>query len=750
MNEELVKIARYLMELGIKVIAVPFKDKKPNGNSWPHFTIDMEDLEDYFGDEPTNLGAILGKQSGGLVDVDLDCKETRIAGHYFLPETGMISGRKSSTHSHYFYFCKTNLPEKTRRYRDVATTSNSKERSVIIELRSTGAQTVMPSSVHPSGEKIVFYSDGKPAEVDGEKLHDAVKQVYAVAIVARHWPPEGCRHDCSLALAGFLLRRGFTDKKARKFIRVAAFAAGDEEYMERGNNAESTAERLRNGENFTGGPTLEEFLGKQVVKTISKLIVSSDGEFTCDEGDNDNNKRLPTEYYKLFRDQFEEPHICMKINDHWETHSLNSRHTVAWMANEMDGLSDKAPSGFDINNEIRLLEYQCLYNSPQYELFVRIGPYGDDIWIDLADSARRAIKVNAQGWEIADPPILFHRYKTSSPQAEPVRGGNLEMIRRFLNVKNEDDWILVQAWIIGAFIPTIPHPLLVVYGEQGTAKTTNMVILSSLIDPSRVGVCTAPEKLVDWIQTADHRYVVTLDNVTHLPQWLSDCLCRAVTGEAFSKRKLYTDTDDVLFGFRRVVALTGIQQVAQKPDLLDRAILLGLQPIPPSRRKLEAEVLQEFGEARPAILGAILDTLSGVMAEMPNVKLSSLPRMADFARVGVAVERVLGWDEGTFMNAYNRNVESQHEEAIDASPVAQAIRTFMLDEDKWKGTATQLLNLLIDTVCTDGRLPRDWPKTASRLSGKLHENAPNLRHFGIDIEFSPSNGRKLIVITKQD
>ncbi len=453
---------------------------------------------------------------------------------------------------------------------------------------------------------------------------------------------------------------------------------------------------------------------------------------------------------ELFHDQFEEAYARFFVKGHWEIMPIKSKQFKAWFANTMVGDSGNAPSGSRIEDELRLIEFKCLLEAEEHELFVRVAPCGDSIWVDLADPMRRAIEVTTQGWRITDPPILFYRYRTNSRQVEPVPGGSLQMLRSFLNVRDEDAWVLIQAWIIAAFIPTIPHPILVVYGEQGTAKTTHMVILSSLIDPSKVGVGAEPERKMDWIQAADHRYLVTLDNVTHLPQWLSDCLCRAVTGEAFSKRRLYTDTDDVLFSFRRVIALTGIQQVAQKPDLLDRAILHGLEPIPPSRRKLEAEVLQDFEEVRPAILGAILDILSQVMAELPNVKLKSLPRMADFARVGVAVERVLGWREGVFLDAYGRNIRSQHEEALDASSIAQAVRTFMIDEDEWKGTSGELLDTLTDVASTDSRLPCDWPKTARGLSGKLRENAPNLRHIGINVSFRSSNGRRLVVLTKQE
>ena len=116
-----------------------------------------------------------------------------------------------------------------------------------------------------------------------------------------------------------------------------------------------------------------------------------------------------------------------------------------------------------------------------------------------------------------------------------------------------------------------------------------------------------------------------------MPDWISDALCRAVTGKGFSKRALYTDDEDVIQTYRRCVGLNGINVAAHKPDLLDRSILFVLDPILASQRKWEQQFWSEFEDIRPLLFGAILDGLSRAMALRDSIQLEGLPRMADFA-----------------------------------------------------------------------------------------------------------------------
>ena len=418
---------------------------------------------------------------------------------------------------------------------------------------------------------------------------------------------------------------------------------------------------------------------------------------------------------------------------HRETWKVRSSAFKEWLSRQFYLDTKRVPGGQAMDDALRVLEGDCRYDGAAYPLSVRLASdpkTPDVVWIDLSDADWRAVKVTSDGWQVVnDPPIIFRRFALAAPQLLPETGGSLETLRGFLNVRDENAWVQLVCWLVAALLPDIPHPVLVVHGEQGSAKSTLMQLLSKLIDPLKTPLRVEPRDIGEWVQAAHHSWLVTLDNVSNLPNWLSDAICRAVTGEGFSKRQLYTDSEDIILTFRRVVALTGIEVVAQRADLLDRSILLPLTPLTQEKRRSESEVLAAFTLARPGILGALLDILSGVLRVLPSIHLERMPRMADFARVGVAVEQVVGWPEGTFLQAYNANVASQHEEALDGSLIGGAIRAFMQTRQEWTGTATELL-AAITTDKTDTR-QREWPKSGRGMSGHIKRLAPSLRAIGI-------------------
>lgn len=420
---------------------------------------------------------------------------------------------------------------------------------------------------------------------------------------------------------------------------------------------------------------------------------------------------------------------------HRETWPIRSRAFREWLARQFYEETERVPNSQATEDALRVLEGDCRFEGEGHTMEVRVALDPQDrqtVWIDLADDCWRALRVTSSGWQVVnDPPILFRRYGLANPQAVPISGGSIERLRDYLNIRDEEAWVQLVVWLVASFLPHIAHPVLVVHGEQGCAKSTLMRLLSALIDPSKTPLRVEPRDVGEWVQSGQHSWLITLDNVSKLPPWLSDAICRAVTGEGFTKRQLYTDGEDVIITFRRVVALTGIEVVAQRADLLDRSILLALSPILPDKRRSETDVLNDFEQARPALLGALLDILSKVLAILPGVKLDRLPRMADFARVGVAVERALGWPEDTFLRAYAANVAAQHEEALEASPFALALRTFMQNRQEWTGTATDLLKVL-EPFRSASDAAREWPKNGRGASGQLKRLAPNLRAIGLD------------------
>jgi hypothetical protein len=240
---------------------------------------------------------------------------------------------------------------------------------------------------------------------------------------------------------------------------------------------------------------------------------------------------------------------------------------------------------------------------------------------------------------------------------------------------------------------------------------------------------------------ANNRWLLSFDNMSELPAWLSDALCRLATGGGFSTRELYTDDDEALFDAQRPVVLTGIEDLVARSDLLDRTILFLLPHITEEARETEASFWAEFEEVRPYLLGALLDCLVQTLRVLPEMQFSRLPRLADFAVRGAALAPSLGWTAEEFFSVYEDNRHSGHVTAIEASSVAQAVVLLMDHATSWKGTATELLESLNQLVTEDKRKARNWPKNPRGMAGALKRIVPNLRELDILVEFLRSAGR---------
>lgn len=259
-------VARAYLARGWAPIPVPFRRKGPVLAGWSALRLGPEDLAAHFNGQPSNVGVLLGEPSGGLVDIDLDCAEALRLAPVFLPPTRSRFGRASKRASHWLYVVTT--PLETEKFADPDV--QDEDRGMLVELRSTGGQTVFPGSVHPSGERIGWDEDGELARGDGATLRRAVAELAAACLLARHWPSEGRRHQAALAAAG-LLARGVTEDRAVLIVQSAADAAGDEEARARRRDVVSTVARIAAGEPVTGGPTLAELLrgdGTRVVATL--------------------------------------------------------------------------------------------------------------------------------------------------------------------------------------------------------------------------------------------------------------------------------------------------------------------------------------------------------------------------------------------------------------------------------------------------------------------------------------------------
>lgn len=451
----------------------------------------------------------------------------------------------------------------------------------------------------------------------------------------------------------------------------------------------------------------------------------------------------------LFHDQYKETYIA-PMGDGRKVIRLSSKEFRAWLAYYYWKKEGKVLPRDADKQVIQTLEAAALFDGLSHELSVRLSRTEKGLWYDLVNGT--AVMITPKKWQVVDTfPIMFKQVQQKA-QVPPVQDGDLELLRAYINVDSDEDWLLFLTYVISAFIPGFPHPLLILHGPQGAGKTTPMRVIKELVDPSIVQGMPLPDKIPEFVQLADHHAFLFFDNLSTMPIKMSDALARASTGDSFSKRQLFTDSDDVVYKIQKTIALNGINQVITKPDLLDRAILIKLKRISQEERIPEADFWSAFEADKPRILGAIFDTLVKTLAIYPTVHLESAPRMADFSRWGCAIAESISYGKDSFLEAYKDNISKQNEEAIEASPVAKAVIAFVGDYKFWEGTAEELLKDLNKrygmTSLTSSPL---WPKAPEWMTRRLNDAETNLNAVGIRIDYvRSSNGRTIILTCDSD
>jgi hypothetical protein len=455
---------------------------------------------------------------------------------------------------------------------------------------------------------------------------------------------------------------------------------------------------------------------------------------------------------ELWHDEDNEPWMTFTRDDHrehWPLRSKAIRSLISLTYYQKMGRTLGAQARQDA---LARLEGSALFEGEQHSVFTRIAGAAGELWIDLADDAWRAIKITTAGWVVVDQPeVRFRRRRGMRALPEPVAGGSIEALRAFVNVASDDDWLMVIAFLVAALHDAGPFPVIEFTGEAGSAKSTACRVIRSLIDPATSPLRAEPREVRDLMIAARNAWVVAFDNVSHLQPWLSDSICRLATGGGFATRELYSNDDEMIFDAMRPVIINGIEALAERGDLADRSIVIALSPIADQDRRDEDTFWAEFEDARPGILGAFLDAVSGALRRLPDTRLTRMPRMADFARWVVAAAPELGLTADEFLAAYSRNRGAANEVTLESSPIA-AIIVGLAEGEAWTGTATALLKLLESKTDEVTQRRKDFPKSTKALHGALVRLAPHLRQIGVDVDLdrrTPDKKRTRLILIRR-
>jgi hypothetical protein len=442
-----------------------------------------------------------------------------------------------------------------------------------------------------------------------------------------------------------------------------------------------------------------------------------------------------TEAFTFFHDRQDRPFVRLEINAHTEIWPVESTRFRKLLARTYYQQTKKAINRNALSDAVTTLAGKACHDGNEEPVFLRVAPHGENrVLIDLCNDQWRVVEVTPEGWRILDKsPVAFIRTGSMQSLPEPVSGRSIAPLWKLLNVTKAQRPLVAGA-LLNYFHPHGPYFVLNLVGEQGTAKSCAARIIRQLVDPNENPLRSPPKEERDLLVQAACNRCVALDNLSSLPPWLSDGLCRLSTGGGHSARELYTDLEEISLAVKRPVILNGIEDVATRPDLAERVLQIELETIPDQNRISEKELWRKFDKQRPVIFSGLLDALVCALRESPEIQLDSLPRMADAALWATAGEPALGWRSGTFMQAYRRNLDEGAIASVEAHPVGVAIRQLLEKQKQWSGTSAQLLETLNALVSEEQRRVRNWPPNPRALGHCLRRLAPALRRAGIDYQ----------------
>jgi len=471
-----------------------------------------------------------------------------------------------------------------------------------------------------------------------------------------------------------------------------------------------------------------------------------------EESDTRNGKKKPVakilielalELGSLWHDSSGAGWVDFYVEGNQQTARLRSKRFRDFLAQALWEQEERSINSEAWSEAVGTLEGLARFKGPKREAFLRVGTHNGDIYIDLGTDDWRIIRVSPSGWEVipySKCPIRFYRADCQLPLPIPTRGGSLDDLWQLLNVR-EADRPLVLGWILSTFTPDGSKPILTFSGEKGSGKSSAATLLKRLTDPTKVSRTSTVGDLRQVAAAAAGRWVLSFDNLTHLSSEQQDMLCCVSTGAGYSHRTLYSDLDETFLEFRRPQLLTGIDLVPTRSDLLDRCLIVRLERISEEDRLTEEELETLTLSLLPGIYGALLDLLATALQNLPTTQPAKLPRMADFARLGLAAKIP------NFMETYASNIEVGSQAAVEASPLAEGILS-LLDAHNgyWQGTSTELVRKLQELDPTS----REFQKLSARSVGRKLASSlrGDLAAVGVEVTQGRTESQRYLTLSR--
>ncbi|MCL5874257.1 MAG: hypothetical protein M1161_02825 [Candidatus Thermoplasmatota archaeon] len=339
-----------------------------------------------------------------------------------------------------------------------------------------------------------------------------------------------------------------------------------------------------------------------------------------------------------------------------------------------------------------------------------------------------------------------------------VEEGKIEHLKTVLSQWSLDDLqeVLLVGYIGTAFIPDIPHVILVITGPHGAGKSSLSDFIKTVPDPNVVVRNSLRFDEKELATSSMHEWILNFDNVNAIiPDFISDLVCRISTGQGFRKRKLYTDQDDLILKYLRVTVINAINEPGYNPDFLDRSLVFRLGILSISRRKTDAEIKKIIDEYAPKIRGLYLGAIQQALGLYPRILKEyegKLLRMADFIIWGEAITRILGYEPDSFYKAFVAMQEEETKTTADENLLIMSIEQLLTKQERWEGTTKELydeIQGIAEEMNVSDSVRKQLPKDYRTLGRKLSDLLPSLFTLGIEIKEDHSDKNKRTKVIKR-
>ena len=434
----------------------------------------------------------------------------------------------------------------------------------------------------------------------------------------------------------------------------------------------------------------------------------------------------------LFHDEGGEPYAEIKVDNHIEIWAIKSTRFAGWLDSLYWKTTESILTSYLQKDTINTLAGLAIHDGAEQSVYLRVAYVDNKNYIDLCDKSWRVVEVDELGWRVLDvSPVKFKRTSTMEALPLPKPGGDYTKLWAFLNIESYDQKFILTL-IIDSLRANTQYVVCEITGEQGSAKSSTQTKIKRLYDPNELDLRIMTTKVDDiWIGTQS-THCLSFENVSDLSQRVQDALCVIATGGGSIKRKLYSDSDEIIINACNPILINGIVPIITASDLSDRAIRIKLPKLDSDSRIENTKINADFEAAQQSIFSGILDVFSGALSEIDNISLTEKPRMMSYAILGEAINKHLGLD-WTFTKDYILMRQNLLIQAAQNSSGAMAIvKMAKAIKQPFNGTYKGLLHQL-NLNYSPSFKSDDWPKTPRALSAVIARFTPGLEALGIEI-----------------